>query len=605
MVGTDAGWCYETTAREIAKHSRHDIKIVCSYGKGLPADFDLLWLRGYAHLYARHIDLHRLNRPLLWQFTTGGDGFEERYEANRAHFPITDLCVSQNDHTAQLLKERGMSRVVTIPNGVDCERFHPAASMPEDFVVGMAANVSGWRWQSKGADILTEAARRVPFPLMMATNPTGGRPLFPLYDIGRVQHDRIPDWYRSLFVYCQPSLSEGCSNSIMEAMACGLPVITCRTAGYHGTACEDHYMRENGELLFIEPGGLLELCANVEWLRDNPIEAARIGSNARAFALRHQWPDIAARFDEAFEQAAASHARHATARHHGQAFAEFDIVTVCTEAFLPCLQLTLPTWLANSGAAGVVVVSDVPAPDWLPGGVEWIADPELTSVDWIEGVQARAKALCNLAAKSSDGLRLVVLDTDCAVVRPLFSLAAGDADLTLTRYTDQSGDNARDLTCNIGVMVLTVNERTRNWLVTWVFLQSAYATTGHGTTPHRVACDQFAATDLARGRACGVTVRPAPIKTWNHYAETGEDDAGWLTRIAEDKPCVLHFKGGKWQDAALFDAAIQAACSAIVVETTNEPTPAFAERKRPKIDRRAEREQRRQAKEADRAKRSV
>jgi hypothetical protein len=434
---------------------------------------------------------------------------------------------------------------------------------------------------------------------MMATNPTGGRPLFPMFDIGRVQHDRIPDWYRSLSVYCQPSLSEGCSNSIMEAMACGLPVITCKTAGYHGTACQD------GEIVYIAPGDVDALCSVVEWLRDYPEQAARIGSNARAFALRHQWPDIAARFDEAFEQAAAGHAKHATARQHGQTFAEFDIVTVCTEAFLPCLRLTLPTWLANSGAAGVVVVSDVPAPDWLPGGVEWIADPSLAAADWIEGVQARAKALCNLAAKSADGLRMVVLDSDCAVVRPLFSLAAGAHDLTLTRYSDQSGDNARDLTCNIGVMAMTVNERTRRWLRLWRDVQAAYAAAGHGTTPHKVACDQFAATDLARGRACGVTVRPAPVKTWNHYAETGEDDTGWLARVAADAPCVLHFKGGKWQDETLFAAAIEATRPDIGEGVALERLPVFEERKRPRIDKRAERMHKRHAKELDKESRVV
>jgi glycosyltransferase involved in cell wall biosynthesis len=559
MVGTDQGWCYETTAREIAKRSRHEIEIVCTYGRDLPADFDLLWLRGYAHLYARHIELHNLNRPLVWQFTTGGDMFAERFERNRAHFPATSICLSQNDHTAQLLRDGGMPRVMVIPNGVDCERFHPAESLPEDFVVGMAANVSGARWSGKGADILTEAARRVPFPLMLATNPTGGRPLFPLYDIGRVQHGDIPAWYRSLSVYCQPSLSEGCSNSIFEAMACGLPVITCRSAGYHGTACRDGLCEDGGEVVFIEPGDIDALCANIEWLRDNPAEAARIGANARAFAMRHQWQYIAAQFDEAFDIAAASHTKHAKARRHGQKFVEFDIVTVCTSAFLPCLRLTLPSWLTNSGAAGVVVVSDVSAPDWLPVGVEWIADPTLAAADWIEGVQARAKALCKLAAKSIDGLRLVVMDADCVVVRPLFELAAGHADLTLNRFSDQSGDDALHRTCAIGMMALAVNERTRRWLDCWLALQTAYAQAGHGTRPGKVACDQLAATDLARGRACGVTVRNVPVEVWNHNNNIGEADAAWLARIAADCPCVLHFKGGKWQDETLFAAAIAAA----------------------------------------------
>src|SRR5690606_19861689 len=39
------------------------------------------------------------------------------------------------------------------------------------------------------------------------------------------EHADVPRWLRAMDLYCLPSLAEGISNSILEAMACGRPVI--------------------------------------------------------------------------------------------------------------------------------------------------------------------------------------------------------------------------------------------------------------------------------------------------------------------------------------------------------------------------------------------
>ncbi len=45
----------------------------------------------------------------------------------------------------------------------------------------------------------------------------------------RLEHNKIPDWLRSLDAFVLPSVTEGCPNILMEAMAAGVPSVATRT----------------------------------------------------------------------------------------------------------------------------------------------------------------------------------------------------------------------------------------------------------------------------------------------------------------------------------------------------------------------------------------
>jgi glycosyltransferase involved in cell wall biosynthesis len=88
-------------------------------------------------------------------------------------------------------------------------------------------------------------------------------------------HEGIFDWLRSLDLYVLPSVSEGCPNILMEAMAAGVPcVATC--TGAAGVLVDDHISG-----LLVPWGDSYALAEAIAEIMDNPGRAAGFGSAAR------------------------------------------------------------------------------------------------------------------------------------------------------------------------------------------------------------------------------------------------------------------------------------------------------------------------------------
>ena len=541
VVDSDT-WCWATTAREIAKRlPQHEFFFTATPRVEEASRFDLIWNRGYPYLFRTAA---KAGVPMVWTFSTGGARTQAQIERCRPFLGAGATIVCQNEQTKNLLKAEGESRVVVIPNGVDTDRFAPPAAPPKGFRVGMAANVNGERWVNKGADVVVAACRAGGFNLSMATKPKDNRPSkAPEYDIGRVEHADVPDFLRGLSVFCQPSSAEGCSNSIMEAMACGLPCIICRESGYHGEVCRDGREDLLGEVLFVEHGNAAEIRNAIDWIFENPQETERIGKNARRFAERHSWREMANKYAEAFDSAV----RKATA---------FHLVTVATRGYEDAVRRLLPTWVTNSGAESITVYAEEDIPG-LPGNARVVCNVPLAET-WVEGCMLKAGALCHDLGHRFDGERVVFVDCDCAILGDLRPLAVGPEDLTLTRFAVDPARHPRCAgTCSSGVLGIRVRRRMREFMSLWDAVQACYAAHNHGTKPGRVACDQYALTDLARGRACGISVRNMDEHVWNINPD--QTDEAWLADIRVHKPAVLHFKGGRWKNDDLVRRAIEAA----------------------------------------------
>ena len=121
-----------------------------------------------------------------------------------------DWAVCHSRPYEKILREHGMETVVTIPPGVDLERFQPRLKIG---IVGRTYHTG------RKGERLVAAVMDTPGIEWHFTGVGWPGPALMLSD------DQMPDFYRSMDYILVPSLYEGGPMSVIEALACGCQVI--------------------------------------------------------------------------------------------------------------------------------------------------------------------------------------------------------------------------------------------------------------------------------------------------------------------------------------------------------------------------------------------
>ncbi len=106
--------------------------------------------------------------------------------------------------------------------------------------------------------------------------------------VGMVEHDELPKYLREADIFVLPSLSEGMSNSVLEAMACGLPIIATDTGG------SEELVKENG---FILKKGLAKaLRSSIDYYLKNKPLIKTHGEKSRISSEKKGWDQVASQY---------------------------------------------------------------------------------------------------------------------------------------------------------------------------------------------------------------------------------------------------------------------------------------------------------------------
>ena len=163
-------------------------------------------------------------------------------ERELSEYDSADVIVTGSSYARASFLDRGFApaRVVTNPYGVDLARFHPAASSLRRPTGGRILFV-GEVGIRKGVPWLLEAFSRLPpqwelhlvGPMAPGFGDVVARlPLKRVVFRGALAGDAVAAAYRDADIFCLPSIEEGFSLTILQAMASGLPVVTSRAAGW-------------------------------------------------------------------------------------------------------------------------------------------------------------------------------------------------------------------------------------------------------------------------------------------------------------------------------------------------------------------------------------
>jgi glycosyltransferase involved in cell wall biosynthesis len=176
-------------------------------------------------------------------------------------------------------------KVTVIPNYVDINLFQPGLNSSHQ--PGRLCFV-GRLEEQKNPFAMLEAIKGLDVELLVVGNGSLGELLqteasangLPVRFLGNVPHRQLPEILNSAKIFVLPSHYEGHPKTLLEAMACGLPVIGSDVPGIR----ELIRHRETGYLCGTSSG---EIRAAIKEVLADADLSVRMGRNAREFAVEH------------------------------------------------------------------------------------------------------------------------------------------------------------------------------------------------------------------------------------------------------------------------------------------------------------------------------
>jgi glycosyltransferase involved in cell wall biosynthesis len=207
------------------------------------------------------------------------------------------------------------NKAVTISNGVDTAKFFPMPQAAARQRLGLPLERRivlsvGRIVANKGYHLIVEALQQLraagqAMPYFVIVGGAADEALYParlketIAQLGMANdvlladaqaNDTLRDWYSAADVYCLASETEGWPNVLLEALACGTPVVATNTWGTPEIICAEEY----GLLVERSAESLaqgLQTALTKEWNSQAMVD----------YAATHTWQNVAAKVVENFE----------------------------------------------------------------------------------------------------------------------------------------------------------------------------------------------------------------------------------------------------------------------------------------------------------------
>jgi L-malate glycosyltransferase len=217
----------------------------------------------------------------------------------------SDAVVSNSQGLKELaLKSSPNQKIKVIYNGTDILNFRPdeKAKNSEKFII----TLGGTRVTSrKGIKYLIEAVRKLSsrYPQICVTIIGEGSEKESLESLaekmeisdkinflGRIEYKKIASYYQEASVFVLPSLNEGMSNAMLEALASGLPILATDTGGTKELVKDG----ENGFIIKTKDSD--DIADKIEILIKDKKLCQKMGEKSREKAESMSWNNVASEY---------------------------------------------------------------------------------------------------------------------------------------------------------------------------------------------------------------------------------------------------------------------------------------------------------------------
>jgi glycosyltransferase involved in cell wall biosynthesis len=290
---------YASLDRHVAEHHLQGVDAIYAYEDSAATTFQRAKQQGILCLYDLPIAFYRTSHALLAQeaerFPDLASALQVtqeptwKLERKEQEIQLADHIFAPSSFVQNSLLEAGVNKekISVIAFGAPIDYFQPQPKNDPLFRVLFVGRVG----PRKGVHYLLQAWQELKFTqaelLLVGINdfPEGWLDQYSqqIRYISSVPHASLNQYYSSANVLVLPSLVEGLALVQLEALACGIPLITTPNAGGSDIITDGI----EGYIVPIRDTGMLK--EKLEWCYQHPLELAEMGRAARRQAEHLTW----------------------------------------------------------------------------------------------------------------------------------------------------------------------------------------------------------------------------------------------------------------------------------------------------------------------------